>query len=110
MVSNKFSRSTKHIQVMYTTGPKVVSRVFQKYRYRYKLGLLPSELFNPMGLNTNLFEAQDKVEKAYAIHMGASSWMEMDGFFLITLYRNMKILLFIIIVFLSSQILPWILK
>jgi inositol phosphorylceramide mannosyltransferase catalytic subunit len=89
---------SKQITVMWTTGPRILSRTFNLYRFRYKLGMLPSDLFHPISLTKSYAELMDEPARdtIYAIHMGGSAWVSADGEFLITLYQNMGIILSIL--------------
>lgn len=99
-----FVDSSKHIDIIYTTGPGILSKIYNIYKYRYKLGILPCELFNPLNVKTSLYEINDK-ENIYCIHYGLGSWESTDSKIIIELYKNYKILLFIIFIMLGPQIL-----
>lgn len=104
---NKFSESysmvNKHIQVMYTTGPKILSKMYHIYRFRYKIGILPFDLFHPLSLKKLILE-QDEENKVYAIHIGNGSWESGDSKLLNNLYINLKFLIFFIVILFIPQI------
>lgn len=96
--------SSKHIEVMYTTGPGILSRVYGVYKYRYKISSLPSEYFHPLSL-TKKFLEDHELRDVYAIHLGTGTWEASDSKILIMLYMNWKIILFILIIMLVPQFL-----
>lgn len=98
----KYIDSSKHIQVMYTTGPAILYKTFHIYKFRYKLGILPAEYFHPLSLVNREVEDEQQV---YAIHYGLSSWCSLDSNILISIYQEYKILLFILSVLIIPQIL-----
>lgn len=85
----------KHIIIMYTTGPAILNRLFHRYRFRYKLEHLPHELFHPYGLNTDIMLLNRP--EVYAIHLGKGSWESDDSKWIIFLYKEHKIILFILL-------------
>jgi mannosyltransferase OCH1-like enzyme len=101
---DKYKESSKHIQVMYTTGPAILYKVFHIYKFRYKLGILPAKYFHPLSLNNREID-QDSEAHIFAVHMGFSSWCSTDSEFLILLYQNYKIIFFIVLVLVVPQVL-----
>lgn len=90
--SNRMQWLSRHFEVMYTTGPAMLTRVFNIYRFRYKLHYLPAELFHPLSLYKRELSTEDR-RKVYAIHYGLGSWEKIDSKVLIELWRNYAILL-----------------
>ena len=93
---------SKHLQIMYTTGPAFLNRVYNKYVYKFKLNTFPSEKFNPLCLGMDYININKN--ECYTLHYGEGSWESADSKFLIFLYCNYKIILFIIWVLLITKI------
>lgn len=87
---------TKHLEVMFTTGPGILNRIYTKYKDAYKIKSLPWKLFHPYGLEDFKFDIKNK--NVYAIHLGKGSWESKDSKILIFLATNWKIIVFILIV------------
>lgn len=100
---NSWHPSSKHIEVMYTTGPAILSRVYGVYKYRYKLSSLPSKHFHPLSL-TKKFLEDDEIKDVYAVHLGTGTWESTDSKILILLYMNWKIILLILLVMFVPQL------
>lgn len=83
---------TRHFEIIYTTGPVILTRVFNVYRFRYKLQILPSDLFHPLSLIKRELSPRER-EQVYAIHYGLGSWEKIDSRVLIEIWRNYVILL-----------------
>lgn len=99
----RFSLLTRHFEVMYTTGPGLLTHVFRVYRFRYRLGMLPSDLFHPLSLHKRELTSEER-DRAYAIHYGTGSWEAFDSKLLIDLWTNYGILLFCVGVLLFPQL------
>lgn len=91
----------RHLTIMFTTGPGILNRVYNRYRIKYKLDHFPYQKFHPLGLTMESASCKD----VYAIHMGKGSWETNDSKVLIFLYTEHKILLFIIGIMLLNYIL-----
>lgn len=87
---------SRHMIVMYTTGPGILTRVYNKYKIKNRLKSLPYELFHPYGLSDDKLSLRN--DKVYAIHLGKGSWEKDDSKIYIFIYKEWKILLFIIII------------
>jgi inositol phosphorylceramide mannosyltransferase catalytic subunit len=94
---------SKHITVMFTTGPGILNRVYSRYKYKYKIKSLPWKLFHPYGIKDDKMTLTLNKE-IYAIHIGKGSWENNDSKFFIYCIREWKIILFIILVFLITVI------
>ncbi len=83
MINNKIQMPHKTLQVMETTGPFMVTRLYKAYTQKEEITLLPAELITPLTLEEvqKMFngqetqEIEDKVEKAFAIHYFLGSWV-----------------------------------
>jgi len=72
----------KSIQIMETTGPFMVTRVYEQFKRKSGITLLPADLVAPLTMNEIWFlrrglvtkELDEKVEKAFAIHYFFGSW------------------------------------
>jgi inositol phosphorylceramide mannosyltransferase catalytic subunit len=94
---------SRHVVIMFTTGPGILNRVFNKFRYRYKLSYYPYKLFHPYGLQNDI-KLLPKNVKIYAVHLGKGTWESKDSKFIIFLYQEYKILLFIFLILLITFI------
>jgi mannosyltransferase OCH1-like enzyme len=101
---DRFSLLTRHFEVMYTTGPGMLTRVFRVYRFRYRISGLPSEDFHPLSITKRELTAAER-DRAYAIHYGMGSWESLDSKILIELWKNYGILLLCAGVLLFPQLL-----
>lgn len=91
---------TKHIIIMYSTGPAMLTNTFNEYKYRYNVKYFPYELFNPYGI------ADIKIinKNIYTYHLGKGEWENDDSKFMIFLYTNYTIISLIIIFSIISLI------
>ena len=94
---------SRHIAIMFTTGPGILNRVFNKYKNRYKLNHYPYKLFHPYGLSSEIIFLNCD-PKIYAVHLGKGSWEKSDSSILIFLFKEYKILLFSIMVLIVPSI------
>lgn len=101
-VFENYNNTSKHIQVMYTTGPAILTRMYHIYRYRYKISSLPSDFFHPLSLTKKFLEDEEE-KQLYAIHLGTGTWESNDSKILILLYINWKIILLIVLIMLLPQ-------
>ena len=88
---------SKHLLIMYTTGPAFLNRVFLKFKFKYKINVFPQELFNPYCLGMDKINNFQVKEKAHVIHYGAGSWESGDSKVIIFFYCNWKIFVFVLI-------------
>lgn len=97
---------SRHLAVMFTTGPGILNRIYSRYKYRYKVKSLPWKLFHPYGIkDEKLLLSEDK--EVYTIHVGKGSWEERDSKFLIFWVREWKMCLFVLLVLLLPLIFVW---
>lgn len=92
---------SRHMIIMYTTGPGILTRVYNRNKIKDKLKSLPSELFHPHGITDVILSLKNK--KVYAMHIGKGSWEKKDSKILIYFYSEWKFILFIILI----MILPY---
>jgi mannosyltransferase OCH1-like enzyme len=95
---------SRHLIIMYSTGPGLLTRVYNKYKIKDKLKSLPSNLFHPHGIKDNIMSLRN--DKVYAIHIGKGSWEKGDSKILVQLYREWEIITFIVL----TLFLPFILS
>ena len=86
---------SRHMAIMFTTGPGIINRVFSKFQTRYKLNYYPYKLFHPYGLSTEIISLNKRPE-VYAVHIGKGSWEKNDSHIIIFLYQEWKFLVIII--------------
>lgn len=91
----------RHLSIMFTTGPGILNKVYNRYKFKYKLEHFPFEKFHPLGLNTENIKCKD----VYSIHMGKGSWETNDSKALIFFYSEHKIICFILCIMLVNYIL-----
>ena len=87
---------SKHMIIMYTTGPCIINRVFHKYQQKYSLKSYPYKLFHPFGITTELKVNNDS--SIYAYHLQKGSWNTFDTNIINFVYKDYKIIMFIVIV------------
>ncbi|GHS98508.1 hypothetical protein FACS189421_07240 [Bacteroidia bacterium] len=83
MRQNDIHITHKATQIMETTGPFMVTRIYKNYPEKSEITLLPAELIAPLTLEEvrkimseqETQSLEDKVEKAFAIHYFFGSWM-----------------------------------
>jgi len=76
-------RKKDSIQIMETTGPLMVSRLYDRYKNKKEITLLPAEWVTPLIYKEILMlrtghaspEVLRKVEKAFAIHYYHNTWL-----------------------------------
>ena len=95
----------KHMKIMFSTGPGILSQIYHKYKFRYKLKYYPWKLFHPFGIRTEFKNLSNLSSEIRAVHMGKGSWESGDSKFLLFLYQEYKIILFSGIVLLFPYLL-----
>ena len=85
---------TKHLEIMFSTGPAFLNRVYSRYMYKYSISVFPCNEFNPIYLGVDKLSI-DKT-KLHTIHYGEGSWESADSKFLIFFYCHWKILSIVI--------------
>jgi mannosyltransferase OCH1-like enzyme len=101
---NAYCLLSKHVIVMFTTGPSILSRVFNQFKIRHTLAYLPWEKFHPHGVKTEL-KTLDVDPSIFAIHLGKGSWEGGDSKFFLFLLREKWFVVFILLVLLVPFVL-----
>lgn len=100
---------TKHIHVMFTTGPGILNKIYSANKYKYNVKSLPWKLFHPYGMNNDI-RSLNLDKNIFAAHIGKSTWIGKDTVFLQILLKDWKILVFILSVMILCVCLIKILK
>lgn len=87
---------TKHITVMYTTGPSMLEKLYQSYDDKYKIRYLPSEFLFPSECNV-CADKPCSTDGSYTILLQGSSWCGSDTNLIQFIYCNYHYLLPIIL-------------
>jgi mannosyltransferase OCH1-like enzyme len=85
----------KHLSVMFSTGPGIVNRVYQKCLKKYKLKSWSHILFQPHTHTDNIMTLKNK--NVYAIHMSGGCWHSHDSILIILICKEWKFLTLIFI-------------
>lgn len=88
---------TKHLAVMFTTGPGILNRIYSKYKYKYKVKSLPWKLFHPFGIKDEKMSLTGNKD-VYCVHVGKGSWENKDSKILLFFARSWGIIIFIILI------------
>jgi len=94
---------TKHLDVMFKTGPGMLNHVYSTYKYRYKVKSLPWKLFHPYGIKDEKMVLKGD-KQVFTIHLGKGSWENSDSKFLLFWVREWSILIFVIFMFMGIGI------
>ena len=86
---------TKHIYVMYTTGPACVTKCFRNYSEINSVSFLPQNLLFPSKCNV-CSEKPCTTDEAYIVVLEGSSWCDSDSDFLKRTYCNPKLFLTVV--------------
>ena len=100
---------SRHITIMFTTGPGILNRMFSKYQTRYKLNYYPFKLFHPYGLTSDIISLNYDPD-IYAVHLGKGSWEKSDSSILIFLFQEYKILLFSILILVIPSLVYYVIR
>jgi inositol phosphorylceramide mannosyltransferase catalytic subunit len=87
----------RHLEIMYSTGPAILNKVFHLYKYKYKLNHYPYKLFHPYGIQTNSLK-KINVENVYAVHLGKGSWESNDSKIIIFIYKEWKKIIILLVI------------
>jgi mannosyltransferase OCH1-like enzyme len=87
---------SKHLEVMFTTGPAILNRVYSQYKYKYRVKSLPYKLFHPYGVKDDIRSINLSPE-IFTAHVNKGSWCGKDSMFFNIILIEWKIILGIII-------------
>lgn len=96
----------RHATIMFTTGPGILNRVYNKNKIKDKLGYYPYKLFHPHGINSEILTLNSKPE-IYAMHLGKGSWESSDSKIIIFLYQEYKMLLIVAAILIFPSLIYW---
>jgi mannosyltransferase OCH1-like enzyme len=88
---------SRHLYIMYSTGPGILNRIYNKYKYLYKVKSFPYLNFQPYGIKDDI-RSINLPNHIYMCHLNYGSWEESDSKFFISFVREWKILIFIFLV------------
>lgn len=88
---------TKHQYIMYSTGPRLLNKLYNKYIYLLKLNTFPYQYFNPIGLKEKEDLARIDYNSCYCYHIGTGTWESIDSKILVYLYSCYKLILLIVL-------------
>lgn len=94
---------SKHMTIMFSTGPGILNRIFTQYKLRYFLQYYPYEKFHPYGINSDIILLSNDKE-VFAVHAGKGTWETNDSKIMIFFYQEYKIILIIILTLLLPSI------
>ena len=94
---------SRHMEVMYTTGPGILNKTFNSYKRIDRLSHYPAKFFHPYGITP---ENLGKATGYYAVHLGKGSWEGKDSKLALFVYLHWRIIVFIILV----MLLPWLIR
>ena len=93
---------TKHLQIMYESGPGILNRIYQKNKIQYKLNSWPYKYFQPYGITDSIMSLKN--DDVYAIHISDKCWNSIDTEIIVLLCVEWKIFMFLIITFVCAFI------
>ncbi len=88
---------SRHVQIMFTTGPGILNKAFNMFKLRDKLDYLPYKFFHPYGLADEIITNLTNNSDVYAVHIGKGSWETIDSKWIIFIYQEYKIILFLLL-------------
>jgi mannosyltransferase OCH1-like enzyme len=94
---------SRHLSIMFTAGPGIVNRVFQKYKNRYHLRSYPHKFFQPYGQADDILSLNNP--NVYTVHASKGCWHSNDSTVLVILCRDWPIFCFIVGILISVNIL-----
>jgi inositol phosphorylceramide mannosyltransferase catalytic subunit len=95
---------TKHMVVMFTTGPAILNRIYSKWKYNYKVKSLPWKLFHPYGVCDDIRSINNLEKEVYSAHISKGAWSGKDTIFFNTILQDWPVLLLIILSFVICYI------
>jgi mannosyltransferase OCH1-like enzyme len=85
---------SRHMTIMFTTGPGILNRIYNKYKILLSLEHLPYKLFHPYGITSDI-KMLKNIPSIFAVHIGYGSWETNDSKIFLFLYKEWRLLLFI---------------
>ncbi len=95
---------TKHLAVMFTTGPGIINRVYSRYKRIFKVKSLPYKYFHPHGIGDLVLSLKNK-PNVFAIHIGKGSWENGDSKVLLFIRNHWLIITILLLIFIVPLIL-----
>lgn len=87
---------TRHLEIMYTTGPGILNSVYHKNKIRRNVKSWPHAKFQPYGQQDDIMTL--KLPHVYAIHASRGCWHSKDSEVTVMVSRDISIILFVICV------------
>jgi len=84
----------RHLVIMQTTGPGILSTVYEKYKHVYRVKSLPYKQFHPYGMKDVKLSLLGR--DVYAVHLGKGTWESLDSFLAVLITRDWPLFAFII--------------
>lgn len=88
---------TRHMTIMFTTGPSIVTRVYRKLKRKLRLSYYPAKYFHPYGISDDITSLTGNKE-FYAIHLGKGSWEKKDSKIFLFFFREWRVMLALVTV------------
>ena len=88
---------TRHMVIMFTTGPGILNRVYTKRKFKCRLNFYPHKLFHPYGIGDDKISLSGNKE-IYALHLGKGSWEKKDSKIFLFFFKEWKFLIFMVLV------------
>ena len=99
---------SRHMVIMFTTGPAILNRVYNRHKYKYHLSYFPYKYFHPHGLNDDIISLNKP--DIYAMHLGKGSWETKDSKIIIFFYKEYKFILYCIFTLIIPSYVAWLLE
>ena len=87
---------SKHLIIMYESGPGILNRIYHRYKLQFKLNSWPYKYFQPYGITDSIMSLKN--DKVYSIHISDKSWNSIDSEFIVLCILESKFLIFIFLV------------
>jgi len=96
----------KHLKVMNTTGPMMLTRAYEEYKYKEDISFLPSEFILPTKCNV-CSKKPCSTKLGYVKILEGSSWINFDTKVYICFFCNVELIIGIIItiIFITCKVL-----
>lgn len=94
---------SKHLVIMYTTGPGMLNRVYHENKNQYRVKSWSHKYFQPYGHIDNVMSLSGN-SKVYSVHASTGCWHGKDSKMLLLICKEWLIILCIIICMVLPQI------